>query len=261
MVLKTVVMAEMTSPEFKERLGEIDTVVVPIGSTEVLGAHGPLGTDAFIAAEAGRRIGERAGCLVAPTIPVGDALELAPWPGTLSIRFDVLKEVYLDLCRSLVRHGARRLFFLNVHMMNMRSVDYCGRTLRKEGILVGQADWWRTAFAAAADVVGSAENACGHGGEVITSVILAVRPDLVDLSRSVNERPKPGLAFHLKGIPTGGGPFYTYPDFTDYCESGGWGDARFATAEKGRIILDRAVERIAAFLTEFMGQPLPQVHE
>jgi creatinine amidohydrolase len=112
-----------------------------------------------------------------------------------------------------------------------------------------------------ADVVGSAENAYGHGGEVITSVILAVRPDLVDLSRSIHERPKPGLAFHLKGIPTGGGPFYTYPDFTDYCESGGWGDARFATAEKGRIILERAVERITTFLTEFMSQPLPGIHD
>jgi creatinine amidohydrolase len=250
-------MEEMTSVEFQDALKETDTAIVPAGSTEVLGNHGPLGADSFVAAAVSKKIGERARCLVAPLIPVGDAMEIRSFPGTLTIRFDILKEFYLDICRSLVRHGIRRIFFFNAHMMNMRAVDHCGRTLRKDGVLVAQLDWWRVAFSVAADLVESTESPYGHGGEVITSVIKALRPDLVDVSLSAKERPKPGLDFHGKCTPVGGGPFYTYPDFTDFCDTGAWGDPSFATAEKGAIIMERAIEKIVGFLHELKRQPLP----
>ncbi len=255
--MKKVLLAEMTSPEFQAALRETDTVIIPVGSTEVLGRHGPIGADHLIAAELARRLGEQTGCPAAPVVPYGDALELRGWPGTVSIRFDVLKLFYMDICESLLRHGVRRFFFLNTHLMNLRAVDWCGRELRARGVPVAQGDWWRVAFAAAEGLMESAQSPKGHGGEVITSVALALRPELVDLASAADEQPAEALAWHAPHTAISGGPFYTYPDFTDFCTSGGWGDTRAATAEKGRVILERGVQRMAEFLREFCARPLP----
>ncbi len=255
--MKKVLLAEMTSPELQAALRETDTVLIPVGSTEVLGRHGPLGADHLLAAELARRLGEESGCPVAPTVPYGDALELRDWPGTVSIRFDVLKLFYLDICESLLRHGARRLFFLNTHSMNLRAVDWCGRELRARGVPVAQGDWWRVAFAAAEDLIDSARWPKGHGGEVISSVVLAVRPELVDREAAADEQPSEAPGWHLPHTATSGGPFYTYPDFSDFCPSGGWGGTRAASAEKGRLIIERGVRRMAEFLRDFRARPLP----
>jgi creatinine amidohydrolase len=252
------VMAEMSSREFREALRETDTALLPVASTEVLGDQGPLGADTFVAEAVARKVAERTACLVAPTIPVGDASELRFWPGTIWIDGEVLGRLYLEICNSLVSHGIRRILFLNAHLGNLRSVDYCGRALRRRGVLAAQADWWRVAFACGEDLVESIESPKGHGGEILASVVLAASPVPVDFAAVPAEAPKKAARFHAKGSSVGGGPFYTYPDFRDFTASGGWGDPAKGTAEKGRIIIDRGVERIAAFVVELKSQPLPE---
>jgi creatinine amidohydrolase len=223
------VMAEMSSREFREALRETDTALLPVASTEVLGDQGPLGADTFVAEAVARKVAERTACLVAPTIPVGDASELRFWPGTIWIDGEVLGRLYLEICNSLVSHGIRRILFLNAHLGNLRSVDYCGRALRRRGVLAAQADWWRVAFACGEDLVESIESPKGHGGEILASVVLAASPVPVDFAAVPAEAPKKAARYPAKG-----------------------------TAEKGRIIIDRGVERIAAFVVELKSQPLPE---
>lgn len=262
--MKRVLMSEMSSRELQAAFGETDTAIIPVASTEVLGAWGPLGCDAFVAEAIARRLGEDSGCVAAPVIPVGDALELRFWPGTITIAAETLQALYGDVCSSLVRAGARRLLFLNTHMMNLRAVDACGRILRARGVPVAQALWWQAAFAASRGIAGPAPGATGHGGEVIASVIMALRPDLVDTARVAGaqwQTPKEALAFHGRHAATAGGPFFTYPDFSDFCDLGGWGDPTGATAEKGRLIIERALASILRFVAEFRAQPLPAQRE
>lgn len=73
-------------------------------------------------------------------------------------------------------------------------------------------------------------------------------------AQAANEKPKPGLAFHGPYTATSGGPFYTYGNFQDYCETGAWGDVSLAGAEKGKLVFLRAVEKIAVFLAEFIKE-------
>jgi creatinine amidohydrolase len=249
----------MTSRQFRAALQETDMALLPVASTEVLGEHGPLGADTFVADVVARRVAERAGCVVAPTIPVGDAGELRFWPGTIWIDGDVLKKLYLEICSSLHRHGIRRILFLNTHLGNLRSVDYCGRELRRRGVLAAQVDWWRVASACADDLVESAIAPTGHGGEILASVVLAASPVEIDFASARAETPRPASSFHAARSTVGGGPFYSYPDFRDFTGSGGWGDPSKATAEKGRIILDRAAQRIVDFAEEMKRQPLPEI--
>jgi creatinine amidohydrolase len=76
-------IAGMTSPQFARALAECDTLLLPLASIEQGGSHCPLGSDLIAADAVSLLIAEKADCLVAPTIPYGDTLELGPGPGTV----------------------------------------------------------------------------------------------------------------------------------------------------------------------------------
>ena len=252
----------MTSPEYGKALTEAPGVLIPLGSVEVLGKHGPLGADWFAAEAAAGIIAEKSGFLAAPAIPYGDTLELAGWPGTVHVPTDTLRDLYLAVARSLaVGAGAKakRVAFLSCHSMNIRAADAAARVLKAEGLAVCILDWWKTAFQAYDELASTkpglfgkpASAPKGHGGDAITSVVMALKAEAVDLAAAANEAPKPGLAFHGPRTITSGGPFYTYGDFHDYTDSGAWGDVKLASAEKGRLIIERSTAKIADFLAEF----------
>lgn len=246
-----VLIAEMTSPEIEKALKNRDTVIIPLGSVEVLGTHGPLGADWFVASEISLVVGRKSHCLVAPAIPYGDTLELNQWPGTVCIDTEILKELYLAVARSFLRAGARRLIFLNCHSTNLRAADAACRLLRQEGAVCCIIDWWRTAFQVSDDLVESLISPRGHGGEVITSVIMALRSETVNIAAAVNEQPKLGLSYHGEHTLTSGSLISTYSDFSEYCESGAWGDVTRASAKKGKMIIERAITLITELIEEF----------
>lgn len=256
--MRSAVLLEMTSAEVRDAVGNGAMAIVPVASTEVLGHHGPLGGDVFVADEVSRRLAERVGGVAAPTIPVGEASDMMPWPGTLTVRPDVLTDYYLDVCRSLAHHGFRRIFFLTAHLGNLSPVATCAKAMRRHGIAVAQVDWWRAAAKAGADLLTTERQPTGHGGELISSVLLALRPDLMRLSAARETEPAPGLERHLPHTAISGGPFYTYPGFRDFTSSGAWGDVTHASAEKGEMILKRAVEYIAEFVERLEHDPLPE---
>ncbi len=259
--MKKIRIADMTSPEYEKAAKSSPGVIIPLGSVEVLGKHGPLGADWFAADAVSGIVAERSGFLAAPAIPYGDTLELAGWPGTVHVPADTLRDLCLAVARSLASAGtgAKRVAFLACHSMNVRAADAACRTLRLEGVGACIVDWWKTAFAAYDELTAErpelfpavAVAPKGHGGDAITSVVMALRPGSVDLDSAANEAPKPGLAFHGPRTITSGGPFHTYGGFGDYCDSGAWGDASLASADKGLLVIERAVEKIAAFLEEF----------
>jgi creatinine amidohydrolase len=256
--MPSALLLEMTSAELRDAVANGATAIVPVASTEVLGHHGPLGADVFVANEVSRRLAERVGGVSAPTIPVGEASDMMPWPGTLTVRPAVLADYYLDVCRSLAHHGFRRIFFLTAHLGNLAPVATCAKAMRRHGVLVAQVDWWRAAARAGADLLTTERQPTGHGGELISSVLLALRPDLVHLSAARDTEPEGGLERHLPHSAISGGPFYTYPDFRDFTSSGAWGDVTHASAEKGEAILERAVASIAEFVERLEHDPLPE---
>ena len=67
----TVFLGEMTDPEVEAFLRDHRTVIVPTGSTEQHGPHGPLLTDVFVPVEVARRVAPRTGALVAPSLNYG----------------------------------------------------------------------------------------------------------------------------------------------------------------------------------------------
>lgn len=247
-------IARLTSPLLALALKRCDAVILPLGSVEQTGNHCPLGTDLIVAEKASNEIAVLADCLVAPPLPYADTLELDFWPGTVHAGPEALSPYLEAAARSYLRMGFSTLVFLACHSLNMKTVDLLCRRLHAEGANVCAIDWWKAAGAAASGETES-EEPFGHGGEVITSVMLALAPELVDLASATDEASRPGLSRVLAHQL--GSPFVSYGDFRDYAKSGAWGRVKAtARAEKGRRWFDRAVRDCSSFILETKLDPL-----
>jgi creatinine amidohydrolase len=249
-------IAEMTSPQFVRALAECDTLLLPLASIEQGGSHCPLGTDIIAADAVSVLIAEKAGCLVAPTIPYGDTLELGPGPGTVDAGTTAFVAYVEAVAASFLRQGFRNIVLLCTHSLDLRAVDGLCRRLRMQGHGVGAIDWWKAVGEAAKGQTASAAP-FGHCGEVITSAMLALAHGSIDLDSAEEEAPLPALAFVAAHGP--GSAFVAYGDFRDYCRSGAWGEVKgIATAEKGRAWIDRAIADAARFILELKATLPPR---
>jgi creatinine amidohydrolase len=249
----------MTSPQFARAVAACDTVLLPLASIEQGGSHCPLGTDLIAADTVACRIADAADCLVAPTIPYGDTLELGPGPGTIDAGTTVFAAYVEAVAGALLRQGFRCIVFLGCHSLDLRAVDGVCRRLRSQGYSVGAIDWWKAVGAAAQGETRSA-TPFGHCGEVITSAMLALAPDAVDLASADDETPLPGLAFALAHGP--GSAFVAYGTFDDYCRSGAWGEVKaVASADRGRVWIDRAIADAAQFIGELTAALPPAARD
>jgi creatinine amidohydrolase/Fe(II)-dependent formamide hydrolase-like protein len=83
-------------PEVEAYLARSKTILIPIGSTEQHGPNGLLGTDALCAELIGRRAGEEAGIIVAPTFNVGQAQHHMAFAGTITLRPSTMVAAMVD---------------------------------------------------------------------------------------------------------------------------------------------------------------------
>jgi creatinine amidohydrolase len=239
----------MTSPTFAEAVARCDTLILPLGSVEQTGSHCPLGTDLFVAQAVSALLAEKADCLTTAPIPYGDTFELDFWPGTVHVDSSVLGSYLEAVARSFLKQGFSNIVFLSCHSLNMKTVDLLCRRLHREGYKVCAIDWWKAAADAAKGETKSKEP-FGHGGEVISSIIKALAPDLVDVDKADDEASLPGLG-KVIAHPLGSA-FVAYGDFRDYCHTGAWGEvSTTASADSGEKWLGKAVETLAGLITEW----------
>ena len=120
----TVFLAEMTNPELEAFLKRSQTVLVPVGSTEQHGPHGPLGTDALVPVEVARRMAPEIDAVVAPTISYSLSYPHVGFTGVVHIRIPTFMALIEDLCASFSSIGFRRIVFLNGHYDNTYAIAY-----------------------------------------------------------------------------------------------------------------------------------------
>jgi creatinine amidohydrolase len=234
----TVFLAEMTNPELEAFLGEHQTVIVPIGSTEQHGPHGPLGTDAFVPTEVARRIAGEVGAAVGPTVPYGLSYPHRGFTGVVYLRMSTFAALIEDLCQNYARMGFRRIVFLNGHYDNTYAIAYAcaaaGETL-PEGVRAFPVNYWDGMTAdEASEFFGPTTGLHANQGEV--SAVLAINPAWVDMDHANAEMPpfpdvSNAAAVHTAFFFSSPGSVYRAT------HSGTWGDARAATSEFGERYL------------------------
>lgn len=246
-------LQNLTAEELCRRAAQVPAVLLPLASVEILGAHGPVGLDLMVAHAVAPRIAARTGCLAAPAIPYGDTGDFDGLPGTVNIPQHVMEEYCYAAASSLLRACcARAVVFLNVHSLNRHAAEAACRRLRQEGLNAAQADWWAAVGDGAGDLLEDRVNGRGHGGELITSVALALAPDHVHMERAVCEAPSPALE---RVNRWNGTPFRLFGAISQYAKGGAWGDTSAASAEKGALLLERGVAAVSRFITEAFGSP------
>lgn len=243
--MKKFLIAEMTPREIVAGLKETDTVVIPIGTVEQHGPHLPVATDTLIPIKIAELLAEKTKVFVAPPVFYGNSLSMIDMKGVFTITPETLASLLIDLCRSFARHGFKKIVFINGHGGNSHVLNFIGQKARIEtGAQIVRIDWW---LSAAEEISKICEKEVMHADEGETSMMLACRPDLVDMSKAVKDKVSDELVHMLtdgkpKNMPQ------VYMPFHGRSKTGIVGDATKASKEKGEKILKAVVENIVNFL-------------
>ena len=121
----SIFMPEMTNLRVREYLeGGGRRVIVPVGSTEDHGDHGPLWTDVYIPLEVAKRAAPELEALVGPPIPFGIAHDHRGAHGLVHVRMDTFLDLVRDVCLSLTDVGFTRIVLLNGHYCNSHALEF-----------------------------------------------------------------------------------------------------------------------------------------
>lgn len=243
--------ANLKATDIAGALGADSILVQPLGAVEQHGPHLPLSTDLVIAdavtVAALERVGDALDVWQLPSLAYTKSNEHAWAPGTVWLSPQTMLAVLDDLGRCVAMTPARRLVFLNGHGGNSALVNVANRELRLHhglmtflthpGIPPDQGG------TSAADELGMGV----HGGMEETSIMLHLAPDLVDMSAAVRSIPE-----HLAGnraVRFGGSVSFGWLS-SDFADNGVIGDPTAASAERGKVLFEGAVDAFCDALGE-----------
>jgi creatinine amidohydrolase len=241
-------LEEMTREEAREAFAQGAMVVLPTGSIEQHGPHLPLMTDTavvtHVARAAGARAAEQVPVVVAPTMHYGVSHHHMAFAGTMSLTGHIYVEAVKELVRCLYRHGVRQVLLLNGHGGNQNPNGVVAQALiHEEGLQMSlaHASYWTIASKALVEAGASdvAPSFPGHAGGFETSLMLALRPDLVNLE--ARRPPAAGLSSAPHTVEHGA-----------FARAGGTSDdASRASVEAGQRLLDATINAVADYLVQF----------
>ena len=241
----------LKGPEITTAIGPESIVLWPIGAVEQHGPHLPLAVDHVIAEEVANGVAAAAppelDLWLLPTLSVSKSNEHAWSPGTLWLSATTLLAVVADTARSVATTAAERLVFLNAHGGNSSLLNVACREIRLQH---GLRTFLTHPSLPADQGGGSAESEMGmgiHGGHDETSVMLHLRPDLVDMSKATRQVPEE--LDSNRYVRFGGSVTFGWLS-NDFGPDGHIGDPTGATADHGRVLYESAVSAIVAQLHE-----------
>lgn len=245
-------LSELRGPEVAQRLSARSIVVQPLGAIEQHGPHLPFNTDSVVATAAGERaaglaVAEGLDVWLLPTLTYTKSNEHAWSPGTIWLSAETLLAVLRDIGRCVAATPARKLVFLNGHGGNSALLQVANRELRLQ---YGLTTFLTHPFAPADQGGASPPSELGmgiHGGTDETSVLLHLRPDLVDMSKATRNVPEKLAA--NRHVRFGGSVSFGWLS-NDFGPDGHIGDPTVASAELGAQLFESSVRFVVDALHE-----------
>ena len=252
----------MTTRDFATGDTEKWIAVLPVAAIEQHGPHLPVGVDALIAqdmvARCAAQIPEDVPATFLPVQEVCKSNEHIEFPGTLTLEWDVAIRTWLAIGRSVARAGLRKLVIVTSHGGNVAPMEIVARELRQTHAMAVATTAWGRMSSSPVHSYPDGPLVDIHGGLSETSLMLAIRPDLVrmDLAEDFESAQTPlrqgsaKLGFHMAEANLG----WLAQDLNP---KGTVGDASSASAEPGADAIAAQVDGFTALLRDMMRHDPP----
>ncbi len=229
---------EITMEEFKKALRKTKTILIPFGTVEEHGRHLPLSTDTMVAVEALKKVAEKKKVFIAPPIHYGVCTSTRQHPGTITIKPSTLRALTRDIVVDCYNKGLRNFVLVTGHGggLHINAMKEVAEDLVEElkGIKMAVVCPYTILYKELSEIAETENDS--HAGELETSLILAIRPELV------------------KGTSKEEYPTFPKPlivrDKLKYWPGGVWGNPKKATREKGERVLDIIVKKLIEIIKE-----------
>lgn len=248
------VLAETTWKTVKGT--DYEVAILPWGATEAHNYHLPYCTDnyeaSYVAEESARKAWERkARVVVLPTVPFGVNTGQLDIPLTINMNPSTQFMVLSDIAQSLDAQKISKLVILNSHGAN--DFRQMIRQLQPSTkVFISTINWWNCV-----DVKAYYEVPGDHAGELETSVMMEITPDLVlPLSEAGKGAAK---TFKVDGLKKG--LAWAPRNWRKVTEDTGSGDPSRATREKGIRHLEAVTTAIADYLVQLAEAESPDSYE
>jgi creatinine amidohydrolase len=230
--------------------------VLPWGATEAHNLHLPYGTDTIqaeaVALESARRaalVGTSVAVL--PAVPFGVNTTQLDIPLTLNLMPTTQLAILRDLVEALEGQGIRKLLIVNGHGGN--DFKWMIRELQpRTSVFLCTLNWWQVVAPS-----GFFEDLGDHAGELETSVMLAIAPELV----GPLDEAGPGYARPWRMAALRDGWVWAPRRWTQVTADTGIGDPKAATAEQGARFFDAVCEKVAEFFVELSASDPNALYE
>jgi creatinine amidohydrolase len=211
-----------------------------------------------VARRAEAALGDEA--LFLPTLWLGASDHHLAFRGTVSAANDHYVKILEDMIESLIGAGFRRILLLNGHGGNItpgRQAIYNVQLRHRENeeLFIAFATWWIIAAEQVAAIQGLEAKSVTHACEQETSMILRIRPELVDMSAATGANIKFESDFYV--------PDFSAPSrvdvartFDQLSKTGAFGHPEIASVEKGEALFAAASNEVIKFIREYQSWPL-----
>ena len=236
--------------------------VLPVAAIEQHGPHLPTSVDTtlvngVIAATLPHLGNTRA--LFLPTQQVGKSNEHQRFPGTLTLSAETLIALWTEIGESVHRAGIKKLVLLNSHGGQISVMDIVARDLRvRLDMLVFSTNWFTLPLGDEINALFTpAEHRFGiHGGDMETSMMLALAPQTVDMTQARDFKSSSQDRSEKYPILGNGVSAKMGWQTQDYNPMGACGNASIATAEKGHAVINASAQKLVQLLHEVSSLPL-----
>ena len=262
--------AEVSARDFalaqRSGLAAQTVAILPVGAVEQHGPHLPLNVDTAltdgILNAALQQLAADVPVLALPTQAIGLSLEHQDYAGTLGLSPATLLALWTELGACVAKAGVRKLLIFNAHGGNVSSMDIVARQLRMQcGLLVYHCSWFNLPQAAGAQAAFSDhEHRFGvHGGEVETSMMLHLAPELVQMPHAQNFASTSQERAQRFPILGNGKSAKLGWAMQDYNPLGAAGNAAAADAQRGQALVEGAAASLAQLCAEIHALPASTV--
>lgn len=228
-------------------------IILPLGATEQHGPHLSSDTDKIIATEFANRLKNKcphSDLIILPTEPLGYSIEHLDFPNTRSLTYAQALEKWLSIVEKYYTKGGRKFLLLNAHGGNSPLLTIVATEARvRWNILVVATSWSR--FGLPNSLNNMIDRTIDiHAGMIETSMMLAIDPTKVDMSKAQDFASKQNdytaNFTHLRAY----GPHAFGWKMQDLNEKGAVGNASAATAQIGEAIITHATSGLQSLIKD-----------